>query len=78
MELILFIATIPVLLICMYVYHHGPDKEPKKLLGKLFLWGILTIAPIFFLEKYMISVFPIKDGMDIFKMLIFYMNFSSF
>ena len=71
MELILFIATIPVLLICMYVYHHDPDKEPKKLLGKLFLWGILTIAPIFFLEKYMISVFPIKDGMDIFKMLIF-------
>jgi RsiW-degrading membrane proteinase PrsW (M82 family) len=55
----------------MYVYHHDPDKEPKKLLGKLFLWGILTIAPIFFLEKYMISLFPIKEDMDILQMFLF-------
>ena len=44
------IACLPVILLCMFIYKKDNDKEPKKLLRKLFLFGIGTIIPILILE----------------------------
>ena len=39
---LLFLAIIPVVLICHYIYVKDKRKEPKKLLVKLFLFGFLS------------------------------------
>jgi len=52
---LLFIAVIPVILILIYVYSKDRNKEPTRLLVKLFLFGIvscfLTLALTDVLEK---------------------------
>ena len=56
-EILLVIAILPVILLGMYIYKKDKHKEPKSLLAKLFVSGILscfiviivsTIAAIFF------------------------------
>ena len=37
-----FIAIIPVVMIMLYVYSKDRNKEPTKLLAKLFLFGIVS------------------------------------
>ncbi len=51
MNLTIFIAALPVVLICMYVYAKDTEKEPKNLLGQLMIWGVLSIIPVIFIEK---------------------------
>lgn len=47
---LLFLASVPVILLCLYVYSKDAVKEPKKLLTKLFVWGVISIIPILVLE----------------------------
>lgn len=49
-DIFAFITCIPVIIILLYVYNQDNDKEPKHLLKKMFLYGILSIGPILFLE----------------------------
>jgi RsiW-degrading membrane proteinase PrsW (M82 family) len=39
-KLLLFVAVLPVILICKYVYNKDRNKEPNKLLTKFFVAGI--------------------------------------
>lgn len=50
MNLLIFIAAVPVVLICMYVYKKDIEKEPKTLLRKLMLWGVFSIIPVVIVE----------------------------
>ncbi len=49
-ELILLIASLPIILMCAYVYNKDADKEPVSILKKLFLYGVISIVPIVLLE----------------------------
>lgn len=50
MNFLIFIAAVPVVLICMYVYAKDTEKEPKTLLKKLMLWGVFSIIPVIVVE----------------------------
>ena len=49
-HILIFIAALPVILMCIYVYKKDYDKEPPSILRKLFICGILSIVPIIMLE----------------------------
>ena len=40
-SVLLFLAIIPVIVIMTYIYNKDRNKEPTKLLVKLFLFGII-------------------------------------
>ena len=42
LSILVFIAILPIILICLYVYNKDRDKEPSRLLVKLFFLGILS------------------------------------
>ena len=57
------IAIIPSILLCYYVYKKDViEKEPLKLLFKLFLMGIVITLPASFVEKTIISSFNITTS----------------
>ena len=59
-ELTLFIVSIlPVFLIGMFIYKKDREKEPAKLLIKLFLGGIGSCFLVFILSYTLDSIFPI-------------------
>ena len=47
---LIFIACIPIILMCTYIYKKDNDKEPAKTLRKIFIYGIISIIPIVILE----------------------------
>ena len=59
-ELILFsIATIPVILLGKYVYNKDRNKEPSRLLLKLFLGGIMSCLLVSIIGGIIEIIFPI-------------------
>ena len=44
------ISALPVFLICLFIYKKDKNREPKKLLFKLFFLGMLSCIPACFLE----------------------------
>ena len=45
------IATIPVFVLLWYFWHRDKgEKEPMKLMQKIFLWGIIVIIPVAIIE----------------------------
>ena len=50
MQSYLIIAVLPVILLCLYIYKKDVDKEPKVLLRKVFVGGMISIIPILILE----------------------------
>ena len=66
--LLLFIASLPIILMCMYIYKKDYDKEPSYLLKKLFIYGALSIVPIIILELLTskISVLDTKNFLSLF------------
>ena len=51
MELYIFAAISPVILLLIYIYDKDPHKEPPKLLMTLFILGALSIIPTIMIEK---------------------------
>lgn len=66
MELILLVAAIiPVIILCNHVYQKDINKEPKKLLFKIFMFGVLSCIPIVIVELLLGEIFPVeKEGMN--------------
>lgn len=69
--LLLFIAVLPVYLIGLYTYKKDNDKEPKKLLIKLFIFGIISCFPAVILELLVGSFFTDPKNMDLFTLFIY-------
>ncbi len=44
LSILVLVAILPIILICLYVYNKDRDKEPTKLLVKLFFLGILSCS----------------------------------
>lgn len=75
MNILLVAAVLPVFILCFFVYKKDPHKEPMKLLIKIFIFGLLTALPVFFIELLLDSFFP-TDGISNF-ILIFINTFIS-
>lgn len=59
-ELILFsISILPVILLGMYIYKKDKNKEPSKLLIKLFLGGMLSTILVTIISLILYIIFPI-------------------
>lgn len=56
--LLLFLSIIPVILLGSYVYFKDKDKEPKRLLLKLFIGGILAAILTIILSIFIRGIFP--------------------
>lgn len=61
--LLLFLAIIPVVLICHYIYVKDKRKEPKGLLVKLFLFGFLSAVLTLLITDILVKIIPFF-GMD--------------
>lgn len=58
MTILLFAATMPVIIIMLYVYHKDKNKEPLALLIKLFLSGFLSCFLVLIASDLLKIVFP--------------------
>jgi len=63
--LLLFIAILPVYLIGLYIYRKDSEKEPKKLLRKLFIFGVLSCIPVAIVEILLAPVFGAEEGRNL-------------
>jgi len=49
--ILISVALAPVILLLIYVYRRDKyEKEPKKLLAKVFIFGIISVIPVYFIE----------------------------
>jgi len=73
MESLLFIAVLPVFVICYFIYKKDSNKEPAGLLFKLLFFGMLSCFPAIILEIFLGSFFPIEEEMN--TVIFFFYNF---
>ena len=69
--ILLIIAILPVYLIGLYVYNKDREKEPKKLLTKLFIYGMLACFTAVILELVLGYFFNEEEYMNLFEMFIY-------
>jgi len=69
------IAALPVILICLYVYQKDRNKEPIKLLLKLFSLGIITCFIVVYSSEIIANFIPFFhkkiDNMNLFELVIY-------
>lgn len=53
----IFLTILPIYLICLFAYKKDNKKEPKKLLIKLFIFGMLSSIPAFIIELIIENIF---------------------
>lgn len=71
--ILLFVALLPVVLICIYVYKKDRAKEPIKLLIRLFLSGILSAFMVIIITGILspfIPFFTLGDGAGFIEVLL--------
>jgi len=57
--MLLLIAILPVILLGIFIYKKDKNGEPKKLLAKLFIGGILSCFLTLLISSFMEALFPI-------------------
>ncbi len=62
------LAIVPVILLCKYIYNKDVDKEPKKLLKRVFVWGMLAVIPILLLELGIDKVISTNDNSSLLQL----------
>ncbi len=63
MELLFLIALAPVVALILYIYQKDRyDREPPALLVKIFIYGALTVIPVYIVEK-ILSIFDVFTGL---------------
>ena len=63
MEYLLLLAILPVFLLCLFVYKKDVNREPGKLLAKMFILGFFSAIPVVILEVILGKFFE-TDGVD--------------
>ncbi len=58
-DLLLLISILPVILINKYIYNKDREKEPKKLLKKLTIGGVLSCFGVFIISVFLPLISPI-------------------
>lgn len=56
--ILIFLAVIPVIIICTYIYRKDKNKEPGSLLVKLFLLGIASCFLVLLLSEIVFKILP--------------------
>jgi len=69
--ILLFIAILPVYAIGYYIYKKDNEKEPQKLLRKLFLFGVLSCIPAAIIEVILGPLFGSKEGRNLIAWFIY-------
>ena len=68
---LLIISILPVYLICLYVYQKDDQKEPSKLLRKLFIYGMLSCIPAAILELLLEPFFGSEENRNLIVWFIY-------
>lgn len=75
LSILFILASLPVALICYYIYKQDRNKEPAKLLLKLFFAGIASCFLVFFLSSIIFEIIPSLgknvDEMSFFEVLAY-------
>lgn len=75
LQLLFIVAALPVFLLGMYIYKKDRNKEPTKLLVKLFFGGVLSCFLVLALSKILSMIFPFfnseTEGMNLFELFIY-------
>lgn len=61
MSYLLLLAILPVFLLCMFIYKKDVNREPGKLLAKIFALGFFSAIPVVIGEMFLGYIFP-TDG----------------
>lgn len=61
MEVYLFAAILPVFILCYYIYKKDVNREPNRVLWKIFGFGCLISVPIFFIEVFIQLFYSVED-----------------
>ena len=69
--LTLIISVLPIYLVLLYVYRKDDAREPKSLLKRLFIYGMIICIPIAIVEIYIGKLFPSEESMNL-PMLLMY------
>ena len=74
-QLAIFIAILPIILIGLYIYKKDRDKEPKKLLIRLFLGGVGSCIMVLVISYIMQVLFPFfgynPDNLNLIELFIY-------
>lgn len=70
MEILLIAAVLPIVALCSFVYKKDPNKEPKSLLTKLFVFGFFSSIPVIIVELILGSMFPTSNASSFIQMFI--------
>ena len=69
--LLLLISILPVYLIGLYVYKKDNQKEPIKLLKKLFIYGVLSCIPVAIIEVALEPFFGTEESRSLIMWFIY-------
>ena len=69
--ILLAIAILPVYGIGYYIYQNDKEKEPRKLLRKLFLFGMLSCIPAAIIEVFIEPMFGVAEERDLILWFIY-------
>lgn len=75
MIITLIISILPVYLVGLYIYKKDKNKEPKSLLKRLFIYGMLSCIPAAIVEILLGNFFAIEKSMNLVA-LFFYVFIS--
>lgn len=67
---LLLAAVLPVILLCFYIYKKDINKEPKGMLAKIFIFGMLICIPVIILELLVGSVIDPQESDSIIYIFI--------
>ena len=70
MDILAIVAILPVFLLCYYIYKKDKDKEPAKLLRKVFIFGVLSAIPIIIIELIVNGIIPLEDNFNLLGLFI--------
>ena len=68
MILTILISILPVYLVGLYIYKKDKNKEPKKLLRRLFIYGMLSCIPAAITEMLLGNLFGSEETMGLIKL----------
>lgn len=75
LAILLGLATLPVILLGIYIYNKDRNKEPAKLLGKLFGGGVLSCFLVILVSLILGWIFPFfsseTEGMNLIELFIY-------
>ena len=61
MLFLLIAAIIPVVVLCLYINKKDQNKEPKGMLAKLFIFGVLICIPVIIVELLLGNIFDTES-----------------